>query len=861
MNDVVPLLKFTPSAQDPQVLEAITVQREQLITKLVDVASDREGARHQLLIGPRGMGKTHILSLVASRVRGVGGADSTVGWLEEDPWGIGSYQKFLTAILARVAKERADEDLLARADELHAVRDDSGGSAEQALRDALGDSRLVLLVENLDDIFRRIGDNGQERFRAFAEDWQQMVIIATAPQLFEGVQFHESPFYGFFAITHLEELSLDSATELMRRVAELRGDETLIRFLETDVARHRLAAVEALAGGHPRIWLLLSGCVSIHAIDDLVPLFLEALDDLTPYYQDRLRELGDQQQEIVVLLSEAGGALSNRELAERSGLPQNQVATILRQLTDRGYVRRAEVPEDLAQGDARMSYWELREPLMRLCLDVKQARGKPLRMVVEFLRAWYGSKLLDELVALPPGAELANRYASEAVRTLEELPSQDLFRGAPDEVLARAEAGLAADPARWQLQYARATSLQMLGRFDEAEEAYEMFLSSSPPEGMRLIFEVSLAVIREVRGEELDSEELVEKLMDLAELDQPDAKGTAALGLTAIGAHEKAVEVFSAVPQSAPEDPSLLSAVGKSLHELDRHEEALQVREKAIRLADSDGDWTDSQRARLFGDYGLSLLFLDRYEEALSAVERASVLDSGSGFAWGVQGLLQEKLNRPEDALSALERAAEIESTSDWAFNEQAMLLVRLRRLEEAEKAALRATELEPEVPTYRTVMGGINLVSGKTKKGVSELRRAFVLREKVDGEFLDDSESLCQVLWEFGFRDLSVVNELIDVYVAVGAAGELGRALVTSIDWFANPEVSLERANSWVAAWSEGEDVDDLQIPIRLLNAALGWKKDRNRSHLLALPPEQREILVNLLELGESEDQPVVDP
>ena len=146
------------------------------------------------------------------------------------------------------------------------------------------------------------------------------------------------------------------------------------------------------------------------AIDQLVPLFLEALDDLTPYYQDRLRELGDQQQELVVLLCEAGGARTNRTLAESSGIAPNQVASILRTLADRGYVRNAVLPDNLSAGDRRRTHWELREPLMRLCLDVKRSRGEPLRIVVEFLREWYGARLLDETVELPSDADLAMSY-------------------------------------------------------------------------------------------------------------------------------------------------------------------------------------------------------------------------------------------------------------------------------------------------------------------------------------------------------------------------------------------------------------------------------------------------------------------
>lgn len=864
MSDVVPLLKFTPSAQDPQILETITVQREPLIAKLVDVALDSGGgARHQLLIGPRGMGKTHILSLVASRVRASEEADSiTLAWMEEDPWGISSYQKFLAAVLVRVAKERSDDELLSRADELHATRDESGREGEQALRDVLGGSRLVLLVENLDDIFRRIGSNGQERFRAFIEDWQQMVIIATAQQLFEGIQLHESPFYGFFAITHLEELSLDSATELMRRVAELRGDKALVRFLGTDVARRRLAAVEALAGGHPRIWLLLSGCVSIHAIDELVPLFLEALDDLTPYYQDRLRELGDQQQEMVVLLSEAGGALSNRALAERSGLPQNQVATILRQLTDRGYVRRAEVSEDLATGDARMSYWELREPLMRLCLDVKQARGKPLRMVVEFLRAWYGPKLLDELTALPPTAELANSYVSEALRTFKgALSGEDLFRGAPSDVLARAEAGLAADPDRWELQYARAVALLMVGRLDAAQEAFEDLVSTAGTDDIKLGLETQLEIVREKRGEEIDSEALAKNLLRMSQENLSDAvaQETAAFSLTAVSAYETALEVFPRALQFSPTDPRLLAAYGRSLHGVGRYEEALQARAKAIDCA-STHNLTQAENAKLYADYGATLFVLDRYEEGLVAMENAIELDPNDGPLLAAQGIILDKLDRSEEALQALRRASEIEPTSAWAFNQQARLLAKLRRFDEAQKAARRATDLDPRQPVYRFNLSGLSFAMGEYDKGLDQLREALTLWSEKRGGSPGDPRFLSRILWEAnpGNERSRVISQVTEAYEAAGATEDLGRGLVNSITWIADPKASNEVADSWLADWSKAEEVEDLQIPMKLLRTANAWKKDRDRSHLLALPPEQRKILIDLLELGQAESDQV---
>jgi tetratricopeptide (TPR) repeat protein len=805
MSEVVPLLKFTPSAQDPEVLEAITVQRESLIAKLVEVALDTPGgARHQLLIGPRGIGKTHILSLVASRVRAEDADLVALAWLDEDPWGVGSYEKFLAAIVGRLAAERADAELEASANALHATRDGDGRQAEQVLRDAVGDSRLVLLIENLDEIFRRIGPNGQERFRALIEDWQQMLVIATAPQLFEGVQLHESPFYGFFAITHLEELSLESAGELMRRVAELRNDQALVRFLATEVARRRLAAVEALAGGHPRIWLLLSGCVSIYAIDELVPLFLEALDDLTPYYQDRLRELGDQQQELVVFLSEAGGALSNRELSERSGIAQNQVATILRQLTDRGYVRRAEVQDELASGDARMSYWELREPLMRLCLDVKQARGKPLRMVVEFLRAWYGPKLLDELVNLPESDSLAATYAGEAFRMLEgDLPTDDLLRGSPEDIVTRAERGLVLTPGRIDLGIAKATGLLLGQRYDEAVNVLRNMLGEDLPTGPKWAVEGLIAAGEQ--GVQSGSHRGA-SVMDLVEKSSFDSSGFAVLvacSYQALGLNPEALALFRQATELDPLDIAVLRDYGILASQLGENEEALRALTRAVDLdpkrpgshtnrsialghlgrydeaiaeaheaIDLAGD-NASVQARAQDALATVMAEAGRYEEALAASREACRLEPTNGQMVSNMGTALGRMGRDEDALKAFEDAAKLDPENPHIQANLALALFNLDRSSEARQVIEGAVELDPERPNFRVFLGRVLLELGYRDEAINALRAANDLAP----------------------HDGAILRELADVLRQAGRAEEalqyLRRAVEQSPDSI-SPIVSL---------------------------------------------------------------------
>jgi tetratricopeptide (TPR) repeat protein len=859
MNDVVPLLKFTPSAQDPALLEAITVQREPLIGGLVEAVLDAKGgARHQLLIGPRGMGKTHVLSLVVSRVRQRDVDDDVVlAWLIEDPWAIRTYGKLLAEIAAEVAAETGDDALSSAATGLRARGDrDQEVAVEDGLKAAVGKRRLVLLMENLDDTFRRIGTDGQDKLRALAEDWRQLLIIATTPQLFAGVQRHRSPFYGFFNITHLDELRLDNAIELLRKVAEVRKDHDLLEFLDTDAAYRRLAAVEALAGGHPRVWLLLAGCISVPAIDQLVPLFLEALDDLTPYYQDRLRELGDQQQELVVLLCEAGGARTNRALAESSGIAPNQVASILRTLADRGYVRHAVLPDNLSAGDRRRTHWELREPLMRLCLDVKRSRGEPLRIVVEFLREWYGARLLDETVGLPSDASLAMSYVSAALREMEpSLDSREMLRGTAEEALARAERGLALLPDSTTLKLAKATALMMAHRYEDGQRFLGKVLADEPD----LLVDVEDASVANRLGEALqrvdhidEATEAYRRAVELA----PDVAAYRVDLAHALMTREEfaaALEQFQAAERLEPKDVQMMIRTGYCFNHMGNHEQALEQFERCIELAsDSDAAWSGR---------GMSLGYLARWDDAIAAFDRAITLAENVPSYYVLRSATFFKTARYAEAVVDAERALELEPENPLWKRELADALDgradehrQAQRFDEAKRDARAAVTLVPTEPIYRFTLAEVLFDGRADDAGAASLNEALDVWRNKPGPSSGGLATLCRILLRRFADDDGPSLAALQAFDRAGALEPLGQGLVASLDVALDTKAPVAVVDRWLAFWQRAAANParpELEIPTAMMTAAIAWKRDGDEAHLLALPAEQRTILVELIALN----------
>ena len=64
-------------------------------------AETTSGRNHTLLVGPRGSGKTHLVSLVSHRTRDLAadGHRLQVAWLPEDPWTIASYDDLVGLIV------------------------------------------------------------------------------------------------------------------------------------------------------------------------------------------------------------------------------------------------------------------------------------------------------------------------------------------------------------------------------------------------------------------------------------------------------------------------------------------------------------------------------------------------------------------------------------------------------------------------------------------------------------------------------------------------------------------------------------------------------------------------------------------
>jgi len=347
---------YTPAAVDPAELEAHTVGRmdllETLATRIAGAA--RDGARpHTMLIGPRGIGKTHTLRLAVHRsLTDPATAKRTLPVpIPEDTLAIGSYLDLLVEVARAIGGQTADTARSIRRD-----RDAIG--IEQAIMSAAAGRMLLLAIENLDRVFHRLGRDGQGSLRAWVETSTAITIFATAPALFAGVTSRDFPWYGSFMVETLTDLTVPEATEILIHRAP-----RLAAFAETPEGAARIADIHALLGGSPRVWQTLADVADTPMLRAVTPAVEAVLDRLAPLHQQRLWELPPSEQRLIVELARAGGPRTVSDLAAAVGVSNQAAAAVLGRLAESHWVTFSK-----DDADRRSTWYDLTDPLLRQVL-------------------------------------------------------------------------------------------------------------------------------------------------------------------------------------------------------------------------------------------------------------------------------------------------------------------------------------------------------------------------------------------------------------------------------------------------------------------------------------------------------------
>jgi hypothetical protein len=389
--------RFSPHLLPTELLERRLVERGSLVDGVVEglVGTLAEGgARHVVLVGARGSGKSHLFAVLLARIRAAALPQAPVVAALDEEEHVGSLLDLLARLLSRLPEV---EGLPTAASQVALLRgSDRAEAVERALR--LIEGRLqarpfLIGLENLDRILSAMSTEEQWRLRGIVTE-QRWSVLATAQATGDDFHNRDRPFYRMWIEEPVGPLSPEGCRDMLLTLAEDRPDPGLAERLQSPLGLARVRAIHHLIGGSPRGMALLFPYLTRESLDELETAFYQLGDELTPYFQEQIRARAPGQQALLERLSESWRPLTVSELVDATFSTQGTVSGQLRFLRRDGLVQSHSV--------GRESFYELRDPLWRIARAMKRPDQAP-KVFIRFLRFWHTRSELLARQGTPEG--------------------------------------------------------------------------------------------------------------------------------------------------------------------------------------------------------------------------------------------------------------------------------------------------------------------------------------------------------------------------------------------------------------------------------------------------------------------------
>ena len=669
--------KYNPGFLDDDELVASFCVRTSEFESIVETLRECTGSAntHQIVIGPRGSGKTSLLLRVAAEMRrdaGLSSAFFPVVFAEES-YEISTAGEFWLECLSRLADQAPSRedgpDLRRSFEELRAVRDDRtlGDRCLGAVLDFSDreGKRLVLTVENMNMMFRDMADpDAGWRMRSVLQTEPRIVLLASATSRFDEIDNVKHALYDLFRALTLSPLDTKECAALWAAASGRSAPPETVRSLEI------------LTGGSPRLLAIVARFGAGRSFRDLMADLLDLIDDHTEYFKSHLEALPAQERRVYLALADLWKPALTKEIADRARLDTSKCSAQLARLVARGVVQEA-------GGSARRKQYYLSERLYNIYYLLRRSRGpdRLIEALIRFMASYYSPRELVDIgagIAHEAGsfdAEMRALHRSAFARLIE-LPTLTGYR---EELLASVPGGFmeapdrggtlpeAAEPVPAGLGPSRRRAGQLDGRTDEHAESAAALARIVEARGLEKQNrpEEALAIYDEVarRYGESEAPDLLE-CVATALVGKGSALRTLNRPEEALTVYDEAVRRFgeSEVPALLQCVAAALLSKGLALRTLNRPEEALTVYDEAVRrFGESEAPPLLQCVSMALVGKGLVFRDLDRPEEALAVYEdvvrRFGESEAPALLEWVAAALVSKgftlgTLNRPEEALT-----------------------------------------------------------------------------------------------------------------------------------------------------------------------------------------------------------------
>jgi len=622
-------------------------------------SAGRKSKSHLLFIGPRGIGKTHLLSCIEDAVQSdeaLGARVVVVRFPEESNRTL-SFADFLIGMCGILKEVLEDEPLWAELFAAVQTEEDDARVADVLVPAIREENRrrgrtLLVMLENLGEILSRQirNKNDVAALRKFLMSDNRCLLVATAPLHFDGITDIGQPFYDFFDVQILENLSFEETVEVIRLNLEWEERQDILDTL--DEMRPRLEALYRMTGGSPRLTMMLYELIAHESITSVQDQFHILLDRISPFYQGRLNDPPPGQRAVLeCLASMRDQEKTPAAIAARMRMSQQETSSLLKRLTDAHYLRADRHPRD-----KRSRLYTIREGFFDIWLAMNLSRGARKRMpfLLDFFSLFYPSISAREEKRRQLRAKLLEEGSADAEKALDYLSEVD------DE----------GERASAKFDMAR-----IFARRGVAEQAASYVLEAAPLAGDGVSRSIARIVSNAPPATDYLSE--IEEMIETWEMHRSGELEAFAHQLAKMG-EELTLRSFS---------ETRLAFLGGTLESIVNSEDRIAQRERIAKVLSDLARWTECEKQ-----------LRHALTEAVALAKPTLVARTSNNLAH-----LLQRTNRLGEAEPLMRRALEIceitfgeqHPTVAICLNKLASLLHDTNRIGEAEPLVRRALQID----------------------------------------------------------------------------------------------------------------------------------------------------------------------
>jgi tetratricopeptide (TPR) repeat protein len=775
------LLSFGAKSVKPEILEQTLTIREETVDEIEKNCINKVlklSTWQSLTIAPRGSGKTHIIKVLYHRLKNNKqlSAKSVIAYMSEDEVGIANFTDLMVSILRAFIRynEPGSDKLETQISEASLIKDIN--KREIFVKDILvkfADKRIIiLLIENFDKILKSLGSQGQRSLRDFIHLYNNLSIIATSQNLIANLQDSKNPFYGFFNVYQLKKLDFEETVKFLKAIATTEGNIDLANDISKPEYQGKLMAIYELTEGNHRLLVTFYSFLKADFKSELSGIFIKVMNNLKPYYEQFVNALPAQQQKIVKHLSLNRRAISGKEIARACFIEPNVFSKQISLLNERGMIDKNKSGKDV--------FYELKEPLMRICFEISENPNGISSLFVDFLNAYYDRNIIrEEYLKYKYGArfqneEIKSKYRNEAIMYQMALsePERETFAFSHkvfneienyselENLIHSDDSNIFNEIEGVYKNFKKGNELVRQGQLKEAIKSYQKAIDINPKKDVTYynmgyafaelkLYEKAIKNYQKAIKVNAENdkayynmgnafvklkkyEEAIKSYQKAVELnpEKDDAYFNMGSAFIKLEKYKKAIENYQKAVDINSEKDKAYFNMGNAFADLKLYEEAIKSYQKAVDINPEDNE--------VYYNMGIAFENLKQYKDAIRCFKRSLELNPNDDETLFNIGITYGKLGEHKEALTCFKKAIELNSNDDMTYHNLGIAYGNIGKHDMALVSFQKAIELKPENDTVYLSMG-IALANLKQyKDAIKYFQKAIKLNTKSDTAYFN---------------------------------------------------------------------------------------------------------------------------